>query len=91
MTPDQTEFGKQYLVRLTNAGRISRILKKHLIFSKLGFEQSNTILDFGCGDLTFIKHVKNLHTATIIGVDINDNPIEIKTTKPFDFQIVKKY
>lgn len=38
-----------------------------------------------------LKSISKKTQQHIIGVDINDNPIEIKTTKPFDFQIVKKY
>tara|TARA_B000000532_G_C18725670_1_gene344545 strand:- start:410 stop:664 length:255 start_codon:yes stop_codon:yes gene_type:complete len=38
-----------------------------------------------------LKSISKKTQNHIIGVDINDNPIEIKTTKPFDFQIIKKY
>jgi len=38
-----------------------------------------------------LKSISKKTATHFIGVDINDNPIEIKTVKPFDFQILKKY
>ena len=38
-----------------------------------------------------LKSISKKTATHIIGIDINDNPIEIKTVKPFDFQILKKY
>jgi len=38
-----------------------------------------------------LKSISKKTQTHIIGVDTDDNPIEIKTTKPFDFQILKKY
>ena len=55
--------------------------KKAIIVSKNSYDKK-------------VSKVKSLSKKTqthIIGFDIDDNPIEIKTTKPFDFYIIKKY
>ena len=60
-------------------------------------DQTITNLEDNTQTTTKSKQVFNLKSLTkktqthIIGVDIDDNPIEIKTPKPFDFHIIKKY
>ena len=38
-----------------------------------------------------LKSISKKTQQHIIGVDINDNPIEIKTTKPFDFHLTQAW
>jgi hypothetical protein len=38
-----------------------------------------------------LKSISKKTQTHFIGVDLDGHPIEIKTTKPFDFHIVKKW
>jgi SAM-dependent methyltransferase len=71
MTHREHPFGTEYLDKLKGAGKLSRTIKKYLVYPKLGLEKTNRVLDFGCGDLTFLIYNTPLYTFEPTAYDIN--------------------
>lgn len=51
-------FDEEYLQRLQNSGSFSRFLKRYTTYKFIISNSTGCCLDFGCGDLTFLKFVK---------------------------------
>ena len=67
-------YDQRYLKRLQKAGRISRFLKQKIIYPKLSKYTYGECLDYGCGDLTFLKYLKlNHQKLKLVGFDVNSH------------------
>lgn len=65
-------YEKKYLDKLKGAGKISRLAKKIIVYTKIKKYKYENVLDYGCGDLSFLRYVKSLKKEiNVTGLDVN--------------------